>query len=275
MSPNTRRCGKLRPPFICRKSAFLNFIRSADRPNQQADGGGHSFYIYIDFQNLLENVIIQFMIISYQGVQSFKVQFGDTVLAFDPVSKKSKFKANNFGADIALISLNHPDMNGVEQVNRGEKEAFVIDGPGEYETKEVFIKGLVSASNYGGEERINTIYTVNFANMNLCFLGALGDVSIPSETKAGIDGVDILFVPIGGEGVLNASDAYKFAVSLEPSIIIPMNYSSNTSGPGDEKSLKTFLKEGGEEQVKPIEKLTIKKKDLEGKKGEVVVLSEN
>ena len=92
--------------------------------NQQADGGGHSFYIYIDFQNLLENVIIQFMIISYQGVQSFKVQFGDTTLAFDPVSKKSKFKANNFGADIALISLNHPDMNGVEQVNRGEKEAM-------------------------------------------------------------------------------------------------------------------------------------------------------
>ena len=222
------------------------------------------------------------MIISYQGVQSFKVQFGDTTLAFDPVSKKSKFKANNFGADIALISLNHPDMNGVEQVNRGEKEAFIIDGPGEYETKGVFIKGLISSSNYPSsssektnEKHINTIYTVNFENMNLCFLGALGDVSIPSETKAGIDGVDILFVPIGGEGVLNASDAYKFAVSLEPSIIIPMNYSSNTSGPGDEKSLKTFLKECGEEQVKPIEKLTIKKKDLEGKKGEVVVLSEN
>ena len=42
------------------------------------------------------------MIISYQGAQSFKVQFGDTVLAFDPVSKKSKFRANNFGADILI-----------------------------------------------------------------------------------------------------------------------------------------------------------------------------
>jgi len=203
------------------------------------------------------------MIISYQGVQSFKVQFGDTVLAFDPVSKKSKFKANNFGADIALISLNHPDMNGVDQVNRGEKKAFIIDGPGEYETKNVFIKGLLSSSNYEGEEHINTIYTVNFENMNLCFLGALGSTDIPSATKAGIDGVDILFVPIGGNGVLSASDAYKFAVSLESSIIIPMQF--------DEKSLKTFLKERGEE-VKPIDKLTIKKKDLEGKKGEIIVL---
>jgi len=206
------------------------------------------------------------MIISYQGAQSFKVQFGDTVLAFDPVSKKSKFRANNFGADVALISLNHPDMNGVDQVNRGEKKAFIINGPGEYEIQGVFIKGLSSSSNYEGEDKINTIYTVNFENMNLCFLGALGSTEIPSETKAGIDGVDILFVPIGGGGILNPSEAYKFAVSLEPSIIIPMNY--------DEKSLRVFLKEGGSEGTKPIEKLTIKKKDLEGKEGEIIVLKE-
>jgi len=204
------------------------------------------------------------MIISYQGVQSFKVQFGDTILAFDPVSKKSKFKANNFGADIALISNNHLDMNGIDQVNRGEKQAFIINGPGEYEIQGVFIKGLASTSSYGDKERNNTIYTVNFENMNLCFLGALGSVEMPNETKAGIDGVDILFVPIGGMGVLNPAEAYKLAVSLEPSVIIPMNY--------DEKSLKAFLKEGGDEGIKPIEKLTIKKKDLEGKEGEIIVL---
>ena len=216
------------------------------------------------------------MIITYQGVQSFKVQFGDTVLAFDPVSKASKFKASSFGADIALVSLNHPDMNGVEQASRGEKKAFVIDGPGEYEIQGVFVKGLPSFSNYPSntsgqvnskKSRTNTIYAVNLENMNLCFLGTLGDTEIPSNTKAGIDGVDILFVPVGGDGVLDSSEAYKFAVSLEPSIIIPMHY--------DDKSLKAFLKEGGEEGVKPIEKLTIKKKDLEGKEGDIIVLSEN
>ena len=102
--------------------------------------------------------------------------------------------------------------------------------------------------------------------MNLCFLGALGNAEIPNETKAGIDDIDILFVPIGGNGVLNPPEAYKFAVSLEPSIIIPMNF--------DEKTIKAFLKEGGDEGIKPIEKLTIKKKDLEGKEGEIVILSE-
>lgn len=213
------------------------------------------------------------MIISYQGAQSFKVQFGDTVLAFDPISKESKLKAGSFGADIALVSLNHPDMNGASQASRGEKEAFVVNGPGEYEIKGVFIKGLPSVSYYGGEKKINTIYTVNLENMNLCFLGALSEINIPNETKEAIDGVDILFVPVdsasdegGGKskGTLSAGEAYKFAVSLEPSIIIPMNY--------NEASLKAFVKEGGAEGLKPIDKLTIKKKDLEGKESEIVVL---
>ncbi len=207
------------------------------------------------------------MIISYQGAQSFKVQFGDTILSFDPISKESKLKSSSFGADIALISLNHPDMNGAAQASRGEKEAFVVSGPGEYEIQGVFVKGLQSKSRYGGVERLNTIYTVNLENMNLCFLGALGESNIPSEAKEAIDGVDILFVPIGGDGVLSPADAYKFAVSLEPSIIIPMNYS--------DASLKAFLKEAGGESIKPTDKLTIKKKDLEGKEGEIVVLSQN
>ena len=219
------------------------------------------------------------MIISYQGAQSFKVQFGDTVLAFDPISKDSrliggqaKLKASSFGADVALISLNHPDMNGAAQASRGEKEAFVVSGPGEYEIKGIFIKGLPSVSHYGGEERINTIYTVNLENINLCFLGALSDINLSSATKEAIDGVDILFVPVGSassdeksnQGTLSAREAYKSAVSLEPSIIIPMNYT--------DVSLKAFMKEGGAEDVKPVDKLTIKKKDLEGKESEIVVL---
>lgn len=204
------------------------------------------------------------MVITYQGAQSFKVQFGDTVLAFDPVSKDSKLKSGSFGADIALISLNHPDMNGAEQASRGERQAFVVNGPGEYEVGGVFVKASSSSSNYGGSEHINTIYNVNLENMNLCFLGALGDANISNEAKSSIENVDILFVPIGGEGVLNPAEAYKFAVSLEPSIIVPMNY--------DEKSLKAFLKEGGADGTKPIDKLTIKKKDLEGKESEIVVL---
>ena len=92
----------------------------------------------------------------------------------------------------------------------------------------------------------------------------------------GDEEIDILFVPIGGEGVLSASEAHEVAVSLEPRLIIPTHYPSTSSGQvgiGEKDALKTFLKEGGAEGEKAQEKLTIKKKDLEGKAGEIVVLS--
>ena len=206
------------------------------------------------------------MIITYFGKEFFKVQVGDTVLAFNPISKDSKLKGARFGADIALITVNHEDYNGADQVSFGEKNPLVISGPGEYETKGIFIRGIPAESSAGGGKKINTIYTLSVDKINICFLGALSSKSLPAESREAIDGVDILFVPVGGDGVLSPSDAYGVAVSIEPKVIIPMDY-------GDEAALKKFLKEGGAEKVESLEKLTVKQKDIEGMEGEIVVLT--
>lgn len=209
------------------------------------------------------------MIITYQGVEFFKVQFGDTTIAFNPISKDSKFKNTRFYSDIALVSLNHKDMNGCENLSYNGKDPFVISGPGEYEIKGIFIKGFASKSNYDGKERINTIYSVTLENMNLCFLGALSDINLSNDVKEALGDIDILFVPIGDNNVLGAAKAEKLSVELEPKIIIPMHFGDV----GAKDALKNFLKEAGEDNVKPIDKLTVKKKDLDGKMGEIVVLS--
>jgi len=208
------------------------------------------------------------MIITYQGVEFFKVQFGDTILAFNPISKESKFKPTRFFADVALVSANHPDFNGVENLSYNGKDPLVISGPGEYETKGVFIKGFQSKTNYGGKERINTVYIVVLEGMTLCFMGAIADEKLSPEFLEAVEDIDILFLPIGDNGVLDAAKANKIAVSLEPKIIIPMHYGDV----GVDNALKKFVKEAGEEGSKPIDKLTIKKKDLEGKEGEVMIL---
>lgn len=204
------------------------------------------------------------MVISYAGGECFKVSQGDLTLAFNPPGKSSKLASAKFGADIALVSLDHQDFNGVENASFGEREPFVIEGPGEYEIKSVAVRGFATPSEYGGTKSINTIYSVSLEGMNLCFLGALGTADVPPAAKQELDNIDVLFLPVGGEGVLEHAQAYKLAVGLEPKVIIPMHY--------NEKSLKAFLKEAGEEGKKPEERLTIKKKDLEGKEAEVVVL---
>ena len=204
------------------------------------------------------------MILTFHEGACIRAQAGDTTLVFGPVSKKSKnFKPTNFGADVAFVSLNHPDMNGVEEAGRGEKQPFAVLGPGEYEVKDVAAAGFPSGSKWGGKPLTNTVYSVHFDGLSVLYLGALGDTDLPADVLE-MDSPDILILPVGGSGALSPAEAQKLAVKLEPKIVIPVLY--------DDKSLKQFLKEAGE-SVKPVDKLTVKPRDVSGKESEVVVLS--
>jgi len=204
------------------------------------------------------------MIITYFGKEFFKIQQGELTVAFNPISKDSKsFNGGKFGSDIALITTNHADYNGVAQLSHGEREPFVIKGPGDYEVKEIFIKGVMSEAKIGGEDYINSIYSLAIDNINIVFLGALVNADISKEAREAINEPDVLFIPVGA-GTLDPKSAAKLAASLEPKLIIPMDY--------DKESLKVFLKEAGDENKKPEDKLTLKRKDLDGKEGEVLIL---
>ncbi len=162
------------------------------------------------------------------------------------------------------MSLWHPDFNGVEQVAHGAKQPFVVDGPGEYEIGQVTAHGFGVQTNYDKQEMFNTIYQVRLEDMNIVFLGSLSDPEISPKILSEFGDIDILFVPIGGGDVLEVPQASKLAVKLEARLIIPMHY--------DAAALKAFLKEEGEESLKPVDKLTLKRKDVHAMSGEVAVL---
>jgi len=204
------------------------------------------------------------MVITYNGGQCFKVSHGDTTLAFDPISKKSKLSSVKFGADVAFVSMRHPDFNGTDEVTHGSKQPVVIDGPGEYEVGDVKARGFGVKTAYDKKERYNTIYQVQMEGMNLVFLGALGDPEIDSKILGELGDIDILFLPIGGGDVLEVPQASKLAVKLEAKCVIPMHY--------DATALNAFLKEEGSTNSKPADKLTVKKKDVAEMTGEIVVL---
>ena len=212
------------------------------------------------------------MVITHHGGQCFKVTLGDLTIVFDPIAKGASLPAVRFGADIALVSRNHPDMNGVEEVTYGEKKPFAITGPGEYERQGIVIQGFLSKSKYGlhkGEEdAINTVYSVELEDMTLVHLGALCDTELSKEARESIDEIDVLFVPVGGDGVLSPAKAHELEVSLEPKIIVPIHW----SGIGQPKSLEAFLKEAGNGNEK-VDKLTLKKKDLAGLDGRILVIT--
>lgn len=208
------------------------------------------------------------MIITYYGAEFVKVQAGDTILAFNPIAKESDFKSSRFGADIAFVSIDHVDFNGVDNLTYKDKKPFVVSGPGEYEVKSVFIKGFMSESIYKGESYINTIYVVKFDDINICYLGALSSLDkLTSETKESIGDVDVLFAPVAGGDVLGPDEMSKISVSISPKITIPIYHDTSSK-----KSTENLMKEIGT-STSPVSKLTIKKRDLSEMEGEIILLS--
>ena len=121
------------------------------------------------------------MIITYYGAGCFKVQSGETVLAFNPPSKESEFKSPRFASDIVLVSSNHKDYNGWENIpgkTEGSKP-FVADGRGEYEISGIYIKGI------GSNGRNNTVYSLNLEDIAICHLGGFEQRNGPQLERSG------------------------------------------------------------------------------------------
>ena len=198
------------------------------------------------------------MVITHLGKQFFKITQGDLTIGINPSGK------DRFGADLAFVSLNHPDYNAVDNLSHGDRAPFVIVSAGDYEVKDIIIKAVQSETEIKGKKYINSIYSFELDGIKICFLGALSNANLSADTKEALGTPDLLFTPIGGGEMLGARDAYKLAVSLEAKIIIPMDYTPET--------LKVFLKEAGAEKVAPVDKLALKRKDLDGKEADVIVL---
>ncbi|MEK7090354.1 MAG: MBL fold metallo-hydrolase [Patescibacteria group bacterium] len=214
------------------------------------------------------------MVITSYGISCFKVTSGQLVLAFDPPSRKSKTKSPYFQTDILLISHDHENHNGREVLHAPKDgEIFIIDGPGEYEYKGVIVEGIPSFHDNqdGKKSGLNTIYRVELEDIVLLHLGDFGEKELRPETKEKIGNIDILFIPIGGEKVLDPETAAEIANQIEPRIIIPAHYSELPEA-NKKAALKEFLEEIGARNIKPEEKLTIKKKELPQDETKIVVL---
>ena len=173
-------------------------------------------------------------------------------------------------ADIVLVTHDHSDHNNIKAVSG---QPLVINGPGEYEAKGVFIQGISGFhDNSKGAERGDiTIYTIEVEGMRLCHLGDLGQKELTSDQLEKIGEVDILMVPAGGVYTIDAAEAIKVMAQVEPKITIPMHYQIpklKIKLGGVDK----FLKGLGVKKLEPLPKLSIKKKDLSSEEVKIIVL---
>ena len=217
------------------------------------------------------------MNIQYYGHSCFKVttkpagRATDEVVIFtDPFDKSIGLRPPQGHADVVFVSHNHPDHNNAAAL---KDNPLVIDLPGEYSVKGINAVGIDSFHDEkeGTERGRNTIFILESENIKICHLGDLGINLNPGQFEE-INGVDILLIPVGGKFTIDGKKAAEIARKIEPAIVIPMHYKVKGSNI-DASDEKKFCGEMGNCPTQKVNKLSFKKKDLEGKSMEIVVMN--
>lgn len=171
------------------------------------------------------------MEVTWYGRTCIRLRGKDAVVVTDPYQSVVGPTGRGITGDI--VTFSHADDRPVPKA-KGRKsrdgttmlpssldEAFVLDGPGEYEVKEVLVTGV---RTYRDDERgavagKSVSFAVEVDGVHTIHLGEIGHL-LTEEKLGDIGPVDIACVPLGG--ALTPTKAAALMAQLDPRIVVPM-----------------------------------------------------
>jgi L-ascorbate metabolism protein UlaG (beta-lactamase superfamily) len=197
--------------------------------------------------------------ITWYGRTCIRLKGRDAVVVADAYQAVVGPTGRGITGDIATYS--HPDdeplkrakgkrsRDGQTLLPTSLENAFVLDGPGEYEIRDVLLTGV---RTYRDDERgaargRGTAFVVELDGLHTIHLGDVGHLM--TEEKLGdIGSVDIACVPVGG--ALSATKAAELVAQLDPKIVVAMPVCPDEADCA-EALAKFFHEMGGEPTPQP------------------------
>lgn len=204
------------------------------------------------------------MELTWYGRTCIRLKGKDAVVVADPY--QSVVGPTGRGITGEIVTFSHPDDNrlpkakgrlsrdGGSVIPTSLEDAFVLDGPGEYEVRQILLTGVRTYRDdqRGAQRGRQTAFVVELDGMHAIHLGDIGHLL--SEEKLGdIGSVDIACVPIGG--ALTATKAAELIAQLDPRIVVPMPVCEIEDDCAE--AMARFLHEMGTTPSVPQAKLTI------------------
>ena len=196
------------------------------------------------------------MEITWHGLSCFRLtERSLATVVTDPYDHNAVgFEPLKVRGEIVTVSHDAPGHNFVASVKGRSR---VITGPGEFEIGGVFITGVQTnrQSKSSTDELRNTLYVFDYEGVTVAHLGDVQKV--PNQTEIeNLGGVNVVLVPVGGGGGLNAAKAAEIVSLLEPGFVIPMHYKVPESNL-ELDPLNRFIKEMGVGTIEPIPSLKV------------------
>jgi len=203
--------------------------------------------------------------ITWYGQTCVRMRGRDAVVVADAFQSIVGPTGRGITADIATYS--HPDdaplpkakgrrtRDGTTVLPSSLETSFSVDGPGEYEVKDVLLTGVRTYRDDAKGERRGrgTAFVVELDGMHTIHLGDIGHL-LTEEELGDIGSVDIACVPVGGS--LTATRTAELIAQLDPKIVVAMPVCED-DGDCAEALAKFFHEMGGEPTAQPKLAVTI------------------
>ena len=197
------------------------------------------------------------MEITWYGRTCFRLRGKDAVVVTDPYRSVVGPTGRGLTGDIVTFSRPDPQTlapkpkdrvarDGITLLPTSLEDAFILDGPGEYEVKHVLLTGVRTyRDDHKGADRGRQIaFVVELDGIHTIHLGDIGHL-LSEERLGDIGPVDVACVPVGGS--LSATKTAELIAQLDPRIVVPMTIADDEAA-GSE-AMKRFLHEMGAQPV--------------------------
>jgi L-ascorbate metabolism protein UlaG (beta-lactamase superfamily) len=129
--------------------------------------------------------------------------------------------------DLLIVTHEHGDHNGVEAIT-GEP-SLIRSQAGTHDSPVGDVVAIASEHDdaAGTERGPNTIVVFTLDGVRVAHLGDFGQGALRPEQRAHLDGIDLLFMPVGGGFTIDGAAAARIALDLGAGWVVPMHYKTS------------------------------------------------
>jgi L-ascorbate metabolism protein UlaG (beta-lactamase superfamily) len=175
------------------------------------------------------------MRVEWHGQSAFTLTGGDTKVFIDPFGDMSGLARNRDmkfdyppiqadDVDLLLITHEHVDHNGVEGIAGDPAVLRSTAGKLESPIGEVLAIASEHDDAAGTSRGPNTIFAFDLDGVRVAHFGDFGQSELRPEQAAALEGIDLLFLPVGGGPTIGAEQAARIVETLGPRWVVPMHY---------------------------------------------------